>query len=79
MPDPALAVAAANFLMDSVLACSRNVASSAWKHGSTNRAAEIWEAELGNVCTRAPCAARTSAERAETSKASKMMDFPSFL
>jgi hypothetical protein len=72
---PALFARAANLLIDSVLAFSRNVASWCWNEESLNVVIGIVTAQPGKSHCKAFCDARTSSERGDASKASKRTTF----
>jgi hypothetical protein len=74
--DPALFVCAANLLIDSVLALSRNVASSSWKEVFSYSDIEIATAEPGKPHRRGFLEASTSSDRGEASKASNKTESP---
>jgi hypothetical protein len=74
--DPALFVCAANLLIDSVLALSRNVASSSWNEVFSYSEIGIATAEPGKSYRRAFLEASTSLDRGEASNASNKTELP---
>lgn len=79
MNEPALLVRAANLLMDSVLAFSRNAASSSWNDDLANSQKGMATAQPGKSHSSAFLHAKTSSDSGEASNASNMTESSSAL